>query len=99
MGNKMYSTKEHKKKDLPTQNPCHGGQATVVAHLMQILQNSNEGCIESGTSGTMRMIRGLMVAAGTQLSLFGTDSKSGNSDSSPIDSIALAEFAGAAVKE
>ena len=39
------------------------------------------------------------MAAGMQLSLFRTDSESGNSDSNPIDSIALAEFAGAAVKE
>ena len=61
---KMYSMDKHKKKeDLPTQNQHHGGQAAVVAHSMQNLQNSNKGCIESGTSGTMRIIGKLMVAA------------------------------------
>ena len=96
----MYSTKEHKKKeDLPAQKPCHGGQAAVAAHLTQNLQNLNKGCVESGTSSTMRMIGGSIVIASTQLLLFRTDSKSGNSDSNLIDSIALAEFMGAAVKE
>ena len=99
MGSKMYSTEEYKKEDLPASNPCHGGQAAVVAHLIQNLQSLNEGHVESGTSGTMQMISGLIVVASMQLSLFGTDSQSGNSDSNPINSIALAEFAGAAVKE
>ena len=45
------------------------------------------------------MIGGLIVVASTQLSFFETDSKSSNSDSNPLDSIALEEFAGAAVKE
>ena len=39
------------------------------------------------------------MAASMQSSLFGTDSKSSNSDSNPLDSIALEEFVGAAVKK
>ena len=56
--------------------------------------NLDEVHVESSTGSTMQIIGGLMMAASMQISLFGTDSESGNSDSDPLDSIALEEFVG-----
>ena len=97
MWSKIHVTKDHKKEDLPSQNPYHDRQAIVVAHINNNNKNSieiNNVYIEYGTKVILWMNSSLILRQGRKstmsyVPLFSSEPEDINSKGDILDTIAL----------